>query len=245
MRNLLIFMFLVGVFVLGSRSCNGFHWGFGGVKGAGPVQTEQRNVSEAIHGIHLDISADVELVVGGGGTMEISAQQNLLPLIKTTEESGILRIYSDDNYNSSEPIKLRIPLAALDEISVGGSGTVNVAPFSSDKLQISIGGSGEVQCTQATLNRLKSSISGSGTLVLSGKCNDWSADISGSGEIKAKSFTTNTLDASISGSGAITADVTTDLKANVSGSGDVYYSGSPTVNSSVSGSGKVEKLAAQ
>ncbi|HLP96677.1 MAG TPA: head GIN domain-containing protein [Saprospiraceae bacterium] len=245
MRNLLIFMFLVGVFVLGSRSCNGFHWGFGGVKGTGPVQTEQRNISEAIHGIHLDLSAEVELVVGGGGTMEVSAQQNLLPLIKTSEESGILRIYSDDNYNSSEPIKIKIPLASLDEIAVGGSGLVKVGAFTADKLQISIGGSGEVQCVQATISQLQSSISGSGTLELNGKCTDWKADISGSGEIKAKAFTTNTLDASISGSGTITADVITDLKANVSGSGDVYYSGSPTVNSSVSGSGKVEKLKVQ
>lgn len=245
MRNLLIFMFLVGIFVLGSRSCNGFHWGFGGVKGTGPVQTESRSVDN-FHGVQLDISADLEITVGESYSVEVLAQQNLLPLIQTKTENGQLRIFSSENYNSSEPIKLRVTMPAPDQLAVGGSGSIKVLnTLNAEKLDISIGGSGAVNCMQANLNSLHTSISGSGEVTLGGKCNDWAADISGSGEVNAKSFTSNTLRVSVSGSGTVTADVTTELKADVSGSGDVFYSGSPTVNSSVSGSGTVKKIEVQ
>ncbi|HAD11825.1 MAG TPA: hypothetical protein DCF33_05230 [Saprospirales bacterium] len=245
MRNLLIFMFLVGIFVVGNRTCNGIHWGFSGVKGEGPPQTESRTVDN-FRGIQLDLSADVEVLIGESFALEISAQQNLLPLIQTKSENGRLIIFNNENYNSSEPIKIRVTMPALDQLAVGGSGSIKVASaFNTDKMDISIGGSGEVSCTQSTINTLHTAVSGSGEITLGGKCNDWSADISGSGEIHAKSFTANNLTASISGSGTITADVVTSLTANVSGSGDVYYSGSPTVNSSVSGSGEVKKIEAQ
>jgi hypothetical protein len=245
MRNLLIFMLLVGLFVIGNRTCNGVHWGFGGVKGEGPVQTESRTIDN-FRGVLLDLSADVEITMGESFALEVSAQQNLLPLIQTKSENGNLKIFSTENYNNSEPIKIRITMSALDQLAVSGSGSIKVTnAFNTDKLDISIGGSGEVFCTQATVNSLHTAVSGSGEITLGGKCNDWSADISGSGEVKAKSFTTNTLNASISGSGTITGDVVTSLTANVSGYGNVYYSGSPTVNSSVSGSGEVKKIEAQ
>jgi hypothetical protein len=245
MRNLLLFMLLVGIFVIGSRSCNGFHLGFGGISGTGPVQTETRAVQN-FHGIHIDMSADAEVSIGEQYLVEVAAQQNLLPIIQTKEENGILRIFSSDNFNTSEPIKIRITLPALDQLNVSGSGAVKVITgLTAESFNINIGGSGEVSCMQCTFGKLETSISGSGEITLGGKCNDWRADISGSGEALAKSFTSNTLDVSISGSGSVTADVTTVLNAQVSGSGDVFYTGSPTVNSSVSGSGAVKKLEAQ
>lgn len=245
MRNLLLFMLLVGIFVIGSRSCNGFHLGFGGISGTGPVQTETRTVQN-FHGIQLDISADAEVSIGEQYLVEVSAQQNLLPIIQTREEDGVLRIFGSENYNSSEPIKIRITLPAVDQLNVSGSGSVKVITgLTAERLNISIGGSGEVSCMQCSIGKLGTSISGSGEITLGGKCDDWKADISGSGEAHAKGFTSNTLDVSISGSGTVTADVTTALNAQVSGSGDVFYTGAPTVNSSVSGSGSVKKLDAQ
>lgn len=245
MRNLLIFMFLVAVFVLGNRSCNGFHFGFGGITGTGSVQQETRSISN-FHAIDLQISGVVEVTIGENYSVEIFAQQNLLPILKTVVEDGTLRIYSDENFNTSDEVKVRLTAPAFDQFSINGSGTIRVLnPIKSDSMALNVGGSGDIICTQGEFRVLNTSIDGSGTIELGGKATDMKCDISGSGDVKAKPFTTNSLNVSISGSGTVTADVLKELIASISGSGEVFYSGAPNVETSVSGSGSVKKLEIQ
>ncbi|MBK6994292.1 MAG: DUF2807 domain-containing protein [Lewinellaceae bacterium] len=246
MRNLLIFMFLVAVFVLGSRSCNFGNVSFGdGIKGEGPVQTETRTATD-FHAIELNISGNVDVTIGENYSVEVSAQQNLLPLLKTEVKDGTLRIFCNENMNSSEDIKIRVTAPAFDQFSLAGSGEIRVPnALRAEKMELNISGSGDVFCPQSDFGVLNISIVGSGDIELGGKANDMKADISGSGEIRAKGLTTNTLKVNITGSGTVTADVSMDLVANISGSGDVFYSGSPKVESNVIGSGSVEKLEAQ
>jgi hypothetical protein len=244
MRNLLIFMLLVAVFVFGKRSCHGSFLNFGGVSGSGPVQTETRSAN-GFNAIELEIAGDVEVTVGENYSVEVSAQQNLLPLLKTVVENGALRIYSDDNINSSEGIKIKVTAPAFDRFEVGGSGTLRVVTaIRAEKMEMSIAGSGDIFSLISDFGALSTSIAGSGTISLGGKADDMSADISGSGDVKAKNLSANSLKVSISGSGTVTSDVTTNLNASISGSGDVFYSGTPSVETSVSGSGTVKKIEA-
>lgn len=245
MRNLLIFMFLVGVFVIGKRSCNNFSWAFGGVSGTGPVKTETRNVSN-FNAINLELPADVEVTIGEQFFVEVSTQENLMPLLKTSVENGVLKIHADENIRSSEEMTIRITAPAFEKFAVSGSGTIRVGnAIQAEKMSLNIAGSGDIFCQQSEFGVLQTSIAGSGTIELGGKANEVKADISGSGDIKAKSLTTNNLKVSISGSGTVTADVIAELDASISGSGDVFYTGSPSVQTSVGGSGSVKKLEVQ
>ena len=107
MRNLLIFMLLVAVFVLGKRSCNFNAFSFGGIHGKGPQTTETRSLS-GFHAIKLQISGDVEVTVGDHFSVEVQAQENILPLLKTEVKDGALCIFTDENYSSSEALKIRV-----------------------------------------------------------------------------------------------------------------------------------------
>ncbi len=245
MRNLLIFMFLVGVFVIGKSACNNFSWFFGGVSGTGPVKTETRNISN-FNAINLELPADVEVTIGEQFFVEVSTQENLLPLLKTSVENGVLKIYADENIRSSEEMTIRITAPAFEKFAVSGSGTIRVGnTIQAEKMTLKVAGSGDIFCKQSEFGTLQTSIAGSGTIELGGNANDMTADISGSGDIKAKKLITNNLNVSISGSGTVTADVTTALDASISGSGDVFYAGSPSVQTSVNGSGSVKKLEVQ
>jgi hypothetical protein len=245
MRNLLIFMFLVGVFVIGKSSCNNFSWVFGGVSGTGPVKTETRNVSN-FNAINLEMPADVEVTIGEQFFVEVTTQENLLPILKTYVEDGVLQIHADQNIRSSKEMTIRITAPTFEKFSVSGSGSIQIAnAIQAEKMSLNIAGSGDIISQQSAFSELQTSIAGSGTIELGGKANDMKADISGSGDIKAKSLTTNNLKVSISGSGTVTADVVAELDASISGSGDVFYTGSPSVQTSVGGSGSVKKLEVQ
>jgi hypothetical protein len=239
MRYLIIFMLLVGIFMFGKRS---FHCSFMGTHGAGPVQTETRSVRD-FKGVDLDISGDVEVRVSDTYSVEVQAQSNLLPLLKTEVKDGRLNIYFSENVSSSDNIKVLISGPAFDHFAVAGSGNLKVvSPIQSEKMDISIAGSGDLEMAQATLGALDCDISGSGGMEIGGTANATHAVISGSGEIDAKQLSSNELRAEIAGSGTISAHVVQVLKADIAGSGDVFYSGDPSVQMNVSGSGSVSKL---
>ncbi|MCB0530058.1 MAG: DUF2807 domain-containing protein [Lewinellaceae bacterium] len=239
MRYLLAFMLLVGLFVIGKRfSC---HFG-PGIKGEGPVKTESRSVS-GFHAVDLSISANAEITVSDQYRVEIDAQENLLPILKTEVEDGTLRIYFEESVSHTEDLVVRISAPSFDAFSVAGSGTVHVnSPLRSEKMNLNISGSGNILLPDGDFGTLRSVIAGSGDLEIGGRTEAMEAKIAGSGDIDAKKMTARELDATVAGSGSVSCDVSERLKANILGSGDIYYSGSPTVNSNVSGSGDVRKL---
>ncbi len=240
MKYLLGFMLLVAIFVVGKRSCHLNNFGFG-IKGSGPAQTESRSVRD-FHAVDLDIAGDVEVRVGDYN-VEVQAQGNILPLLKTVVENGCLKIYFDESVSYTENLKIIVTAPAFDAFTIGGSGEIRVlSPLESDKMAIDIGGSGDVFLSQGNFNTLSCIISGSGEVELGGKANSAQVNVSGSGEVRAKNMEFNSLDAQISGSGSVSANVIQTLKADVSGSGDVFYLGSPSLETNVSGSGEVSRM---
>ena len=114
MRNLLIFMFLVGVFVIGKSSCNNFSWVFGGVSGTGPVKTETRNISN-FNAINLELPADVEVTIGEQFLVEMSTQENLMPLLKTSVENRVLKIHADEYIRRYKEMTIRPTAPAFEK----------------------------------------------------------------------------------------------------------------------------------
>ena len=242
MRYLILFMFFVAIFVLGSRSCNGWSFPFGGVHGEGPVKTENRQVSD-FHAVDAGIPGQIEINVSDRYSVEIQAQENLLPILKTEVNNGKLRLYFDENVSHVKDLKVRISAPSFDALGLSGSGSMKVlSPLNGDKLDLSIGGSGEIDAPQVNVNNLECSISGSGNIRVAGKTTGARFEIAGSGDIAAKDMMANTANAEIAGSGSVTCNVAQTLKASIAGSGDVYYTGTPSVDTDVAGSGKVKKV---
>jgi hypothetical protein len=243
MRYLLFFMVLVGIFVLGKRACTFSPFSIGGVRGEGPLKTETRNAS-GFHAIDFDIAGDIEISVADNYSIEVQAQENLLPLLKTEVNSdGRLVIYFSESVSYNQDLKIRVSGPAFDALSLSGSGNMRVnTPLNADRMQLSLGGSGNVFVPQGNFGALDCDISGSGSIEAGGKANSMSISLSGSGQVKAKGLATNELRTDVSGSGSVEATVLQTLKANISGSGNVRYAGTPTVESNVSGSGSVKPL---
>ncbi len=242
MRYLILFMVLIGIFVVGNRSCGNFHFGFGGVSGKGPVEKETRSVDD-FHAVDIEIPADVEVRVSDQYSVEVQAQENLLPLLKAEVDNGKLRVYFNENVSNTKDLKVWVSAPSFDKLTLSGSGNMKVvSALSGEHLDLSIGGSGDIDAPQVDFGRMKCSIAGSGNINVGGKAGDVGFEIAGSGDISAKDLIADTGKASIAGSGSVTCHVDRSLKAEIAGSGDVFYTGSPSVDSDVAGSGKVKKM---
>ncbi|WP_196887678.1 head GIN domain-containing protein [Aureivirga sp. CE67] len=215
------------------------------VKGNKNVITATREVSD-FQGIKSSGSFDVELTDDNYGTLEITAEENLMEYIITNVDDNILRIGFKKGYNirANKPLKIKVPVKFLNYVKLSGSGNlVSDVSLKNKQFELGVSGSGDIEMKNIKSEEIFVTMSGSGDMELEGKTNKLSIKISGSADFSGKKLDSNETSIKISGSGNATVVANETLKGKVSGSGDIYYKGNPkTLNVKTSGSGDVEKL---
>jgi hypothetical protein len=215
------------------------------IKGKGDVVTESRTVT-GYHSINLAMDASVYLTNGNEYTMEVIAQENLLPYIQTNLENDqlVVKIKNNVVLGNHEPIQVRITAPDITDLDVSGSGVIDVQnEWLGTSLETNISGSGTISIAQVQCGTLKASISGSGDIEAeSGQAGAENLTISGSGNIEVRYVVASDVNANISGSGNIYTQANNLLDATISGSGNVYYLGNPQINAHISGSGNIMKI---
>ncbi len=215
------------------------------INGKGDVISESRTVT-GYHGIGLSTDASVYLTSGDEYSLEVLAQENLMPYIQTVIENGILVIKFKNGVHMGhhEPISVYITAPGISSLAVSGSGKIDVTnDWMGSSMELTISGSGDIRLGYVTCNTLRATISGSGNISAQGGTAGYEdLTISGSGNIDIRSILSQTTDADISGSGDIYTQVAGTMDATISGSGNIYYLGTPQMNIHISGSGNIIKL---
>ncbi|WP_157915125.1 head GIN domain-containing protein [Paraburkholderia acidicola] len=197
--------------------------GDGGSSSSGLIVASDRDMVETrqpgkFSAIEVDMSADVSFAVGSDSLVTITGPANVVPLVKTQVEDGVLRVRLEHSVTMSRSVKLVITGPVLQALSIRGSATVKALNLSEDALSIGISGSGNVSA--------------------SGNVKDVRVAISGSGDVHVSDIHAKTLVASIKGSGNIRAYASDSAVVELSGSGDIKIRGNPAhrvVNRSGSG----------
>ncbi len=216
------------------------------INGDGNVKKETRQVS-SFTGISVSGNVNVEVSYNDSKTITVEADENILPFIETVVENGNLLVRTKDKIGIRSKNKLIVhaSLTTLTMLRVSGSGNITGSgDFSNDrKTDISVSGSGDINVGMNSFNETKINVSGSGNVTLRGKStNNIEATISGSGNIDCADVSCNDVFAHVSGSGNIKVYANKSIDAKVSGSGNIYYKGSATnISLKSSGSGKIIK----
>lgn len=213
------------------------------IAGSGKVQMENRAVSQ-FTSISVGLPANVELQQGSSEGISIETDDNLLALIETIVDNGTLKIRPvEKNTNfDTKTMKIVIRLKQIDELDVGGSGTVHADKLQSTKLRVTVAGSGAVSLSSLAADSLALSIGGSGSFKVAGAASTVSMSIGGSGSIDGAALKVNDAKISIGGSGKVSTATKDNLKVSIGGSGTVSYYGDPQVSKSIGGSGSVVRV---
>ena len=236
--QLILAISLLSIF---SQSCRkGGPWG---IKGKGPNVTETKEL-EGFDKIHLSMDADIYYTQDSVYKVEISAQQNILAVLKTEVKNHALQFDFRRNVWGHSKIKITVHTPDLNDISISGSGDITAQnTLNTNALELSISGSGNINLPSVNAKNLKVTISGSGDVKISGgSLISETFKISGSGDIDAEGIMAENSTITISGSGDAKVYVTESLDVRISGSGDVHYKGNPSIDSDISGSGKLTRL---
>ncbi len=205
-------------------SASGVQWGVNRVKGSGVLKQETRTVAN-ISRLEIHLPANVALTQGSSETLSITTDDNLLPLVQTRVENGVLKISGDPKrgFSTRTDVKIVLSVKSLEAITIEGSGAVNADTLRTPALDIAIRGSGDVRFKTLRADKLTTSIEGSGDIIVDAVvAKSISSSVQGSGDVKFASLKSDQVKIAIDGSGDFGASGITDtLEIRINGSGDV------------------------
>lgn len=190
-----------------------------GIAGSGNRKTEKREL-KSFNAIETNGAYEINVTCQKPVSVEIEADDNILPLIKTEVRDGILIVSNDQRYNASKSPTLRITLPELGSVSSHGAGEVKIADANSSELKIQSTGAADVNAA--------------------GKAKSVTISSTGAGNIDTSRLTSERAKVEATGAANVDVFASEQLDVTVSGVGSVSYSGNPkVVNKNVSGIGSV------
>ena len=195
-------------------------WSSHAIRGSGVRAEEDREVG-AFHAIELETCASVLVKVGEEHSVHLSGDDNILPMVETKVEDGVLSIDLHGAGAFRCALEVVIGTPSLDGFTIEGSGDVEIRGLASDEVELSI--------------------EGSGTITAQGKAGKLIGSIEGSGSLELADLDAHRAELSIEGSGSMDVHVAEALRYSIEGSGEIHYAGEPDLGGRIDGSGSVEK----
>jgi hypothetical protein len=213
-----------------------------GERGSGNVVSETRDVS-GFDAIDVEYPAEVFVRQGNSESLEIEAEDNLLPNLKTQVRNGRLEIFyrreGGKHVNPTKTVRITIMVKDLNDVNFSSAGEITIEKLKTDNLDASLSGAGNLNLEDVQLEGLEVSLSGAGSLSASGTADNLDASISGFGDFKGADLHSQDAHVSISGAGSATVWVDNNLDAQISGAGSISYYGDASVSRQISGVGGV------
>lgn len=194
-------------------------FGADSVVGDGHLAHESRAVGN-LTGLEVSGPLQVDVLVGAAPSLDIEADSNLLPLIRSEASGNTLRIWIDGNVRTNHNLRVTYTVPQLTELRSTGSGHLTVS---------------ELNGAPLVFNK-----TGSGSTRLSGRVGSLDVQQSGSGQVNAAALQCGTARLTLTGSGRMNLGQLRGEAAtiNVRGSGELQASGAVrSLNAQVHGSG--------
>jgi hypothetical protein len=190
------------------------------VEGSGVMVTVKREVADFTN-VQLDGAFAATITCQGKKQVEITGDDNIVPLVKTEVKEGLLHVYAEKSFSTKQLLKVAIGMQVLDKLVVSGANDVQVDKVKSAALQIDA--------------------SGSSIVTVTGKVKSLSSELSGAANLNAGKLEAETVGINISGAGNADVHASQKLDARIMGAGAVVYGGNPKdVSRQVMGAGSIE-----
>ena len=189
------------------------------IEGSGVAGSEARNTAD-FNGVGVSGVFQVEVTAGKDFSVQVQADDNLLPYIRTEVKRGILEIETTERIESHTPLRVLVSAPNIESIEVSGVSDVSVAGVATSSLEIQASGRSKVN--------------------VAGKTDGVNVEVSGGSSVEAEDLKAQTASVAASGSSRVSVFVTERLTSSASGASTIVYSGGPTsVAKNTSGSSKV------
>jgi hypothetical protein len=211
------------VFPFGKANYKFFNFsiGWGGVKGSGNAATEKREIA-GFKGVDASGVFQVEVVAGSEFAVEVNADDNLLPMIKTEVRGGVLHLETSERISPNSPLLVRIAAPDIERLEASGASKISLTGVKNSSLNVGSSGASKITVEGST-----------GTLTV---------DVSGASKIDAASLLAENASVDASGASNVSVNASNEVRAEASGACKINYApGAKNVIKKTSGASKVQE----
>lgn len=188
-------------------------------------------VADNFTGIKFVLPVELNVTMGSKFEVKAVGSHEDIDWIVVEKNGNSLYIKSKSGrHHYDSDTKIFITLPKLENLSLAGSGDVNVrGEVSGNSLNVNIAGSGDINLDRIATDSFDASISGSGSVSVGDGSKSNSADykIFGSGSISTRALVAKIVRVNIAGSGDVVAFASENLYVKIAGSGNVECYGNP------------------
>lgn len=191
------------------------------VKGSGVVASETRAVAP-FTAIEATGIGKLKLRIGDSDTLKVTADDNILSLIKSEVKDGVLVLSTKGASHSKSNIVFEASARTIKRLENSGTVSIDAQGFNGGELSVET--------------------SGVGSIKLAGRVDVLKVELSGVGSLDADDLVADRVTTDLSGVGSATVRAEKSIRGNVSGIGSLTWRGAATdVSTNVSGIGRVAK----
>jgi hypothetical protein len=212
----------------------------GGIVGNGKVETREKEIGN-FNRLVIKGNFRVYLEQTGKPSLRMEMDENLLDVVRITEEGNTLRIETKINILQAREKNLYIGVKDLEKLELGGA--VNFRSDSVMKFEtLGILATGAVRLNfEIEADQLKLNLEGASESDISGKVDVLRMQLSGAGDFDAFDLIARDVEIDLSGAGGARLYATEKLDVTISGAGSVRYRGEPEVHKKISGLGSLKR----
>ena len=206
----------------------------------GAARTEVREVPK-FHAVRVAAGIRVALEVGPQKPLELSGDENILPLVVAEVLDGELRIHfaRGERISTSRGVEVRVTAPRLDSVVAEGGSRVGGQVAKIESLSIDASGGATVELFGLDAAGLSAGGSGGATLTLSGRAARLTLDLSGGSIVRAERLEAGEV--RLHGSGGCTGEITAreQVSGELSGGSRLRIRGTAHARVSTSGGSSV------
>lgn len=190
------------------------------IKGNGNKSTDKRTLS-SFSRLSVDIAADIEFIGANNYRLEVSGDENIVPLITSKVSNDTLLIKSDQSFSTQKKLHIKIyGSPTLSAVTIDGSSDIKLAGLKGDTLTVKL--------------------DGSGSLIAEGSVQSLILDINGSGDANTRKLQADSVSIYVGGAADVVITANKKLNIAIDGAGDVVYYGNPgLINKEIDGAGDI------
>lgn len=191
------------------------------------IATEERNISAPFTKVHIQEGITLYLNRSDKQSMVVEADSNLLEMIKTEINNGVLKIHCEPNIKKSKVRNVHLSCNDLTEIKASsGSRVFTENTLISSNLNLSTS-SGAFMDIQLNSNDLSAKSSSGSSLKVKGKASNATIQCSSGSSIDAYKLEAKEVDARASSGAHIKVYVLDKLNGKASSGGSINHKGKP------------------
>jgi hypothetical protein len=210
------------------------------LQGSGIEKMETRAVGGFTE-IEVGHAIELQVTIGPAADLVVTADDNLLPKLRTEVSGDRLSIYCDQNYTSRLGVKVLATVPDLNAIVGSGAARIEAADIKSPKFLLDLSGASHCELT-GDIESMEVKLSGASQATLTGSGNELKVESSGASRLSARQYVANNVNAELSGASTAEVHVKADLKVEASGASTLrYLGGPPQMNAYTTGASTVVK----